>query len=138
MGCKLKVDDNIVLNLEAIRTVEYSVDTPKDTNAKTTDMGSTLTITGKILTILDDGTEATVDLAKWAMVPAEKKDCYRNVEVEVISGGLVVRQYQMPNAFIVDYAEDYGDTEGVGTFRLVMKQKKDKLNKIVINGGYGA
>lgn len=136
MGFKLKVDGNIALGVEAIRTVEFSVDMPKDSNAKTADMGATLVVSGKVLTILDDGTEGTVDLAKWSMIPAEKADCYKKVTVEVIAAGQVVRQYELPNAFVVDYTENYGDTEGVGTFKLVVKQKKDKLSTIVINGGY--
>lgn len=136
MGFKLKVDDNIDLGIETIRSVEFSVDMPKDSNAKTTDISATIVITGKVLTILDDGTEGTVDLATWSMVPAEKADCYRKVTVEVIAAGQVVRQYEFPNAFVVDYTENYGDTEGVGTFKLVMKQKKDKQNVIVVNGGY--
>lgn len=136
MGFRLKVDGNIALGIEAIRSVEFSVDTPKDSNAKTTDMSATIIVSGKILTILDDASEGTVDLAKWSMVPAEKADCYRKATIEVVAAGQVVRQYDFPNAFVIDYTENYGDTEGVGTFKLVMKQKKDKLTTIVVNGGY--
>lgn len=124
------------LGVETIKTVEFSVDTPQDSNAKTTDMGVTATITGKVLTMLDDGTEETVDLSLWSMVPAEQSDCYRNVTVEVYAAGQVVRQYILPNAFVVDYQEIYGDTEGVGTFKLVVRQKKDKLKTVELNGGY--
>jgi hypothetical protein len=42
-----------------------------------------------------------------------------------------------PNAFVVDYTEDYFDTEGVGTFKLVIRQKKDKFELCTIEGGYG-
>ena len=38
--------------------------------------------------------------------------------------------------FVVDYKEDYGDIEGVGTFHLIIKQKKDKMSQIAIEGGY--
>lgn len=138
MGFSLKVDDNITIASEALRSVEFSLDMPKDSNAKTSDMGVSLIITGKVLTILDDGSEETVELAQWSMVPAERSDCYRKVVVEVIVAGQVVRQYELPNAFVVDYTENYGDTEGVGTFKLVLRQKKDKLKTIVVNGGYTA
>ena len=124
------------LGVETVKTVDFEVDTPKDSNAKTTDMGVTMTITGKVLTMLDDGTEETVDLALWSMVPAEKSDCYRTVTVDVISAGQVVRNYELKNAFVVEYDEVYGDTEGVGTFKLVVRQKKDKLKDVTINGGY--
>ena len=135
MGFIIKVG-GISLGVETVQTVDFEVDTPKDSNAKTTDMGVTMTITGKVLTRLDDGTEETVDLALWSMVPAEKSDCYRTVTVDVIAAGQVVRNYELKNAFVVEYDEVYGDTEGVGTFKLVVRQKKDKLKDVTINGGY--
>lgn len=135
MGFIVKVGGTS-LGVETVQTVDFEVDTPKDSNAKTTDMGVTMTITGKVLTILDDGTEETVDLALWSMVPAEKSDCYRTVTVDVIAAGQVVRNYELKNAFVVEYDEVYGDTEGVGTFKLVVRQKKDKLKDVTINGGY--
>jgi hypothetical protein len=142
MGFIVKIEsssESIDLNLESVQTVEFSTDTPKDSNARSTDLGSTLKITGKILTAVDgDPADSTVKLSLWSMVPVEKADCYRKVTVDVISAGQVVRQILMPNAFVVDYEEIYGDTEGVGTFSLIVKQKKDKLAGIVLNGGYPA
>ena len=54
----------------------------------------------------------------------------------VISASQVVRKYSYPNAFVVDYKEDYGDVEGIGTFKLIMKQKKDKMAQVSVEGGY--
>lgn len=138
MGFILNVGGSINLGVETIQTVDFSVDTPKDTNAKTTDVGVTMKVTGKILTMLDNSTEATVDLALWSMVPAEQADCYRKVTVMVTAAGQVVREYTLPNAFVVDYKENYGDTEGVGTFELVVKQKKDKNSATEVAGGYSS
>lgn len=142
MGFIVKVEsaaETINLSLESVETVEFSTDTPKDSNARSTDLGATLKVTGKILTAVDgDPADSTVNLSLWSMVPVEKADCYRKVTVDVISAGQVVRQMVLPNAFVVDYEETYGDTEGVGTFVLTMKQKKDKLAKIELNGGYPA
>lgn len=136
MGFILKVGDSINLGVETVKTVDFSIDTPADSNARTTDVGVTMKVTGKILTILDDGTENTVDLALWSMIPAEQADCYREVTVMVTAAGQVVREFVLPNAFVVDYKENYGDTEGVGTFELVVKQKKDKIKSTAITGGY--
>lgn len=136
MGFILKVDESINLGIETVQTVDFSVDTPADSNARTTDVSVTLKVTGKILTMLDDGTEGTVDLALWSMIPAEQADCYRKVTVMATAAGQVVREYTLPNAFVVDYKENYGDTEGVGTFELVVKQKKDKIKTTAITGGY--
>lgn len=137
MGFILKVEGT-TLGVETIKTVDFSVSTPNDTNAKTTDVAVTATITGKILTILDDGTEGTVDLAKWAMITSDKAECYKNVVIQSIAAGQVVREYTMPTAFVVDYNENYDDVEGVGTFTLVVRQKKDKISTITVNGGYEA
>ena len=59
------------------------------------------------------------------------------VTVEVIAASQVVRKYSYPNAFVVDYKEDYGDVEGIGTFKLIMKQKKDKMSNLKFEGGFG-
>ena len=135
MGFTLKVEGNTTIELgtTSITGVKVSTDIPQDSNARSTDLGSTITVTGKILTAVDgDPFDATRQLGLWALVPAENSDCYRKVTVEVIA----VRKYSYPNAFVVDYKEDYGDVEGIGTFKLIMKQKKDKMAQVSVEGGY--
>ena len=106
-------------------------------SVKSSSYPSTITVTGKILTAVDgDPFDATRQLGLWALVPAENSDCYRKVTVEVIAASQVVRKYSYPNAFVVDYKEDYGDVEGIGTFKLIMKQKKDKMAQVSVEGGY--
>ena len=56
--------------------------------------------------------------------------------MEVIAASQVVRKYTYPNAFVVDYKETYGDVEGIGTFTLILKQKKDKMAQVSVEGGY--
>ena len=139
MGFTLKVEGNSTIDLgkDSVTSVKVRTDIPQDSNARSTDLGSTITITGKILTAVDgDPFDSTRQLGPWALVPAEKSDCYRKVSIEVIAASQVVRKYTYPNAFVVDYREDYGDLEGVGTFTLIMKQKKDKMAQISVDGGY--
>lgn len=139
MGFTLKVDgpSSIELGTTSITGVKFRTDIPVDSNARSTDMGSTVEISGKILTAVDgDPFDGTKQLGLWALVPAEKSDCYRNVTIEVIAASQVVRKYSYPNAFVVDYKEDYGDVEGIGTFTLVIKQKKDKMSQVAVEGGY--
>ncbi|MCT4509797.1 MAG: membrane-associated protease 1 [Tepidibacter sp.] len=139
MGFRLKVEgpETIDLGLENIVTVEFNTDTPNDSNARSTDLGTSLIIKGKILTAVDgEEADSTMKLAQWSLVPGEKADCYRKVIVDVISASQVVRKIELPNAFIVDYTEDYGDEEGVGTFYLHMKQKKDKTPSVKLEGGF--
>ena len=139
MGFKVKIEgaESFDLNIESILTVEFKTDTPDDSNARSTDLGTTLEITGKILTPVDgEAADNTIKLAQWSLVPAEKADCYRNIMVDVISASQVVRQITLPNAYVVDYKESYGDEEGVGTFKLLVKQKKDKTKNVKFEGGF--
>lgn len=139
MGFRLKVEgpDTIELGLESIQTVHFETDIPLDSNARSKDLGSTIVITGKILTAVDgDPFDSTRQLGLWSLVPAEKADCYRKATIEVISADQVVRKLYYPNAFVVDYVETYGDTEGVGSFKLIIKQKKDKISGVTVEGGY--
>ena len=113
---------------ECVKKVVYKTDIPLDSNARTKDVGSTLEISGKILTATDgDPFDSTRQMGLWSMVT-----------VEIIQAGIVERKYYFPNAFVVNYDEDFGDTDGVGTFRLTIKQKKDKISGITIEGGYPA
>lgn len=122
---------------ECIKSVQFTTDIPMDSNARTADVGTTMIIQGKILTAVDgDPFDSTRQLAQWSAVPAEDSKCYRNVVIENTRGGVVERKYTFPNAFVVDYAENFGDTEGVGTFTLKIKQKKDKIENVLIEGGY--
>lgn len=141
MGFRVKIEgaETIDLSIESVETVKFSTDTPQDTNARSKDVGSTMIITGKILTAVDgDPFDSTRKMGTWSLVPAEKADCYRKITVEVISADQVIRKITYPNAFVVDYEEHFGDTEGIGTFRLMVRQKKDKLSTVTIEGGYSA
>lgn len=141
MGFTLKIEggETIDLGRDNILTATYKTDTPDDSNARSTDVGSIMVITGKIITAVDgDAADHTMKLALWSLVPAEKADCYRKATLEVIAADQVVRKIHFPNAFVVDYTEDFGDTEGTGTFSIVIKQKKDKNEGVKIEGGYAA
>lgn len=139
MGFKIEIDGpkKIELGIQSITKVTLKTDTPKDSNARSKDVGSTMIIAGKILTALDgEEFDSTRQLGLWSLVPAEKADSYRKATVNVISADKVIREIVFPNAFVVDYKEHFGDTEGVGEFELVIKQKKDKLDKVTIKGGF--
>ncbi len=44
----------------------------------------------------------------------------------------------MPTAFIIDYEENFDTQNGTGKFKMLIKQKKEKIENIVIEGGYNA
>ena len=124
---------------ECVRSVRMTTDIPLNSDARTKDVGSTLILKGKILSAVDgDPFDSTRQLGLWSMVPAEDATAYRQVTVEITEGGLVERKYTFPRAFVVDYREVYGDTDGIGIFKILIKQKKDKLELVTVEGGYGA
>lgn len=136
---KVEGAESFEIAKECVKSVKLTTDIPLDSNARTKDVGATMIIKGKILTAVDgDPFDSTRQMALWSVVPAEKANCYRRVTVEYVAAGVMERKYSFPNAFVVDYKEDYGDEAGVGTFTLVIKQKKDKISNIAVEGGYPA
>ncbi len=141
MGFRLVVSggaENIKLDEKSIQTVVFSSESAKDSNARATDFGITVKITGKMLfKVGAEEEDGTLGLSKWSQVPSEKAECYRNAQIDVVSAGQVVRKFTIPNAFVMGYEEDMDDETGVGTFSLHIKQKKDENNAVKIEGGYG-
>jgi len=120
-----------------IVSVKFHTDTPKDGAARTEDVDMTLIVEGKILVDVDsDKFESVRQLALWSMVPSKRADCYRNVSLKSVRGKVVVREYNFPNAFVVEYKERFSDKEGVGIFTLKIRQKKDRIEHVAVSGGY--
>ena len=142
MGFRLTVkgqNEEILLDKESILDVKYMSETPDDSNARATDLGVILEIKGKILAATNGDTEDdTRKVAQWSLVPSESSDAYRQASLEVISAGQMVRKINMTNVFVVDYIEEYGSQAGTGTFSLKIKQKKEKVIEVAIEGGYAA
>lgn len=139
MGLRLKIEGNETIRLDEtiVTGVRFGADIPKDSNARSTDLGATIEIRGKILAAVGgEAADDTMKMAKWALVPAENADCYRNLEIDVISASQVVRQVKFPNAFVIGYEEDFADETGVGVFTLLVKQKKDKMGILAFEGGF--
>lgn len=142
MGFNLHVkgqSEEIIIPKETITMVKYDSDTPDDSNARATDLSVTLIIEGKISpSVSGDQEDDSRKLALWSVIPAESVDAYRTASLEVISAGQMVRKIMMPNAFVVDYTETYGNQSGTGVFMLKIKQKKEKVKEVTIEGGYQA
>ena len=142
MGFRLSVKgqgNEILLDKESILDVKYISETPDDSNARATDLGVILEIRGKILAAASgDVEDDTRKVAQWSLVPSESSDAYRQASLEIISAGQMVRKIDMTNVFVVDYIEEYGNQAGTGTFSLKIKQKKEKVKEVAIEGGYVA
>lgn len=134
---KIEGQESIEISKECVQKVKYRTNIPADSNARTKDVGCELEISGKILVATDgDPFDSTRQLALWSVVPAESAAAYRQVTVEIVEAGIVERKYEFPRAFVIAYKESYGHEAGAGTFHIVIKQKKDKLNLVKIEGGY--
>lgn len=140
MGFRLKVTGGgttVSLDEKYITKVQFGTNSPEDSNARATDFGIDLKVEGKLLfDITGEGSDGTLELAKWSHVASDRADCYRNVELEVIAAGQVIRKVTLPNAFVVGYKEHMNEDEGVGIFSLSMKQKKDLNTQVAVEGGY--
>ena len=111
---------------ECVQKIKFRTDIPLDSNARTKDVGSTLEISGKILVSTDgDPFDSTRQLALWSVVPAEEALAYRQVEVEILNAGLVERKYSFPRAFVVDYKEDFSNSDGIGQFTITIPGLSD-------------
>lgn len=139
MGFRFKVTggNDVEFDETIITAVEFISDTPDASNARSNDLGVILKVTGRInFSLGAEIDDSTVELANWALMPSDQADCYREAQVQIINGGQIIRQYTYPNAFVMGYTEDLDDGEGVGTFVLTLKQKKDLTSKIELKGNF--
>ena len=139
MGFRVTIDGAGPVNLseQCVTSVEFFSEIPKDSNARATDNGTALKIRGKMLFSLGaEAEDGTINMAKWSVVPSESADAYRNVKVDVVAANQVVREYTLPNAFVMEYEESLDDETCVGEFYLHVKQKKDLTKLTSIEGGF--
>lgn len=141
MGFRLKITggpEEISFDERSIIKVDFNSISPDDSNARATDYSLNVKVWGKMLYKLGgEGTDATLALAQWSQVPSEKPDCYRNAQITVVAAGQIVREFTLPDAFVMEYSEEVDDESGVGTFYIHMKQKKDENQATKIEGGFG-
>jgi len=142
MGFRLKVTggpEDIAFDERAIVKAEFFSDSPNDSNARATDVALSIKVWGKMLYSLGgEEADATLNVAKWSQVPSEKADCYRSAQLDIVAASQIVRQYTLPDAFVMEYKEELADETGVGTFYLHVKQKKDQNAAVKLDGGFGA
>lgn len=121
----------------SISNINDYTEKPGSGNARATDVGLGVKIWGRINFSLGAELEdATVTVANWALQPSDQAEAYRKAVIQVVASGQVVREYTIPNAFIVEYSENLDDEAGVGHFYLHLRQKKDLNPKVELKGGF--
>ncbi len=133
MPIKVTIAGGIELN-ECLDTADFKVDTSDDSDARTTDIGNTIQITGRI----DVDFEPTVGLYSWSLIKPDstnKAEVYKKVEVNITSvkDNKLIRKVVFPEAFVVDYSEGYSNDVGVAIFKLCLKQKKDNKEGVTVS-----
>ena len=134
MPIKVTIAGGIELK-QCLDSVYFKVDTADDSDARTTDIGNTIQITGRI----DVDFEPTVGLYSWSLIKPDstnKAEVYKQVEVDITSvkDDILIRKVVFPEAFVVDYSESYSKDTGVGTFKICLKQKKDNNEGVEVSG----
>jgi len=126
----------IEINEKHIIDMEYSVTTPNDSNARSTDVIYKLLITGRIIPEIGGSSgEKILDLEHWSRLQ-HGTDLYRNVEAGYTAEGYTVRKYCFNKGFVQDYREDYDDQNGTGKFFVEICQKKDHNSDVTVEGGF--
>ena len=78
MGVRLSIEgsESVKLRETSITGIKFGADIPHDSNARSTDLGSTVLIEGKILAAVNgEVADDTSKLSKWSLIPAERSDC---------------------------------------------------------------
>lgn len=130
---------DITIEPESTQKIMFNVDIPESSQARTKDVGVSITVIGKILVNDEEAgkpADSTAKLLEWSKVPVEKKEAYRQVTIKSKAGGIITRQYEFPDAFIVDYFEQFDASDGTGQFTLRLKQMKSKLAALKVSGGF--
>ena len=126
----------IEINEKNIVDIEYIVETPDDSNARSTDVTYKLLISGLIIPEIGGSSgEKVKDIEQWSRVQ-HGLDLYREVEVGYTAEGFTMRKYNFNKGFIQDYREDYDDKNGTGKFFVEICQKKDHNKFIKVEGGF--
>lgn len=122
------------IELQEIKTVQFEYDSPDDVREKASTSNMTLIVTGAIS---DETDEATLELINdWVKLEGQEKGAYCKVSLMVIgTAGRCVREYIFPQAFAVDYSEEFTDSEG-GIFTIKIRQRREKLANAQFVGGY--
>ena len=121
-------DENDAQN-NSVSGVEIFFDTiDNDVRQKAGGMLAKVKISGTI----DESTQkALVEIFNWSKALSGDK-WYRKVEIKILSGGEMKRDYTFENMFVVDYKENYkvSGTQDKELFELFLTQKENNFKNI--------
>jgi hypothetical protein len=124
---------DIEIGNKYVKDVEYFYDT-QDNNAldKSSNVGVTLKVSGDFNADCKDMTEK---IAKWAF-DTEKAKVYRECKITIEDQKDIVREYILPDAFVLDYKEynnvEGGEVKDSRSWTLLVAQKGDRIENVKI------
>lgn len=127
---KVTIADVAELTEEVLK-VEFDSTTNANSDARSSLIAATLTITGRVSYDADKAfmKDATKEIAAWSMVKPDSPDTYKTVSVEFDHTG-EKRKYELSHAFVISFHEQFEDQNGF--FELVVRQKKDRLDGVKV------
>lgn len=130
MAYKIVIADVAELTEEII-DVSFDSKIPGEAYARSSDIEAVVTIRGKVSFDADKVfmRDSAKNMAMWSLVKPESADAYKKVTVEY-QHATAPRKYELSHAFVVEYNETFGKTDG--EFTLILKQKKDRIDGVVI------
>jgi len=121
---------------ENVKSFKLHTETPRTNDGRGTDTAVTMTLSGPVRSVDENAiTDETINLARWATEYDDAK-AYSVATATAVASGQVLRSSVYPSAFVVSYSEKFDIASGVGTYEIVVRQKKDLLAAIENNGGY--
>ena len=128
---KVTIADICELTEEVLK-VEFLSDAPNDAGARSSNIVSSVVIEGRIAYDFDKMfmKDSTKQIAAWALVKPDSVDTYKAVSVEFDHTG-IARKYELTHAFVVSFLERFEDQNGY--FKLVLRQKKDRLDGVFVS-----
>ena len=116
---------------EEIATVKFESKIPDSSNVRSSNHDTVLTINGRLQfdndkVLMRDHGKA---IAEWSLVKPDSPDTYKKITVSFTHAGSA-RKFEFPHAFLISYTETFTDLDG--TFVLVVKQKSDRQDEVVI------
>lgn len=127
---KVTIADVAELTEEVLK-VEFDSIIPGNADARSFNIGATITILGQVSYDADklfmkDSSKAIAD---WSILKPDSPETYKTVSVIFDHTG-IPRTYELSHAFVVSFHERFEDQNGF--FELKVRQKKDRLDGVKV------
>jgi len=116
-----------------IRAYEFTFSSPNSKYAKGSEDERYLSITGDISKTIENHKDILETIRDWAKIEYEDDSYYNWVKVTETYRESMIREITFPHAFIKHHHEEIDPYTGEGHFNLLLMQKVDKINDIIID-----